>query len=567
LGKLTFPALSSTLRLPGETSVLKLSNLGLAYGERVIFRDGEFLVRPGDRIGLVGPNGAGKTSLFRIIAGVERPDSGSITMDPGTVIGYFSQDVGEMSGRSVLAEVLAGAGRVHGIGQELEALEAAMADPEGGGLSDAEMERYGALQMEFQQLGGYELETRAEAILSGLGIATERQAEPVENLSGGWKMRVALARILLLDPDLLLMDEPTNHLDLESILWLEGWIKAFKGDLVMTSHDREFMTRICTLTVEVAAGAITSYAGNYDFYERERALRREQLVASQRRQEAMLAKEEEFISRFAARASHAAQVQSRVKTLDKIERIVVPADPRTIKVRFEAAPRGGDIVVAMEGLAKAWPVDGGGRRAVFEGITGAVSRGDKVALAGVNGAGKSTLLKVITGQTEPTAGSSSLGPSVRFGYFSQYSSDVLRPARTIFEEVRERLPKASDGQIKNILGAFQFSGDDVDKRVSVLSGGERSRVMLALMLAEPVNFLVLDEPTNHLDIASREVLLDALKAFEGSVMIVSHDRYFLRQLANRVFELDRGRLAVFEGDYSYYLEKSARLRVGAAVAG
>ena len=534
--------------------MLKLSAISLAYGERIIFKDGEFLVRPGDRIGLVGPNGAGKTSLFKIIAGIEKPDSGDISMDPGTVIGYFSQDVGEMSGRTVLEEALSGAGRVYELKLELEALEARMAEPEG--LSEKELERYGELQMEFQERGGYELETEAEAVLSGLGIAKERQGEAVERFSGGWKMRIALARILLLKPSLLLMDEPTNHLDLESIVWLESWLASFKGDLVMTSHDREFMTRLCKVTVEVAVGAITTYSGDYDFYERERAIRREQLVASARRQEEKLAKEEEFISRFAARASHAAQVQSRVKTIEKIERIVVPADPKAIKVEFAQVPRSGEDVVVMEGLAKSWPLPDGLSRKVFSGVSGLVRRRDKIALTGVNGAGKSTLLKIIAGQTEPTAGSLKIGPSVRLGYFSQYSSDVLIPSRTIFEEVSERLPKASDGQIKNILGAFQFSGDDADKRVSVLSGGEKSRVMLALILALPVNFLVLDEPTNHLDIASREILLEALQGFEGTVMIVSHDRYFLRRLAGRVFEIDKGRLAVYEGDYAYYLEKS-----------
>jgi ATP-binding cassette, subfamily F, member 3 len=546
--------------------VTKLSNIRLAYGERIIIDEGQLLIRPGDRIGLVGPNGAGKTSLFRIIAGIEKPDGGDIVREGDRVVGYFSQEVGEMSGRSALEEVMAGAGRVYSLSLELEALEHRMSDPEGQALGEAEMESYGELQIEFQQRGGYELETRARVILSGLGIAEERQGEALENFSGGWKMRIALARILLLEPELLLMDEPTNHLDIESILWLEDWLKSFKGELVMTSHDREFMTRICSLTVEIADGAITSYSGDYDFYERERAIRREQLLASFKRQEAMLAKEEEFIARFAARASHAAQVQSRVKTIEKIERIVVPAEREAIRLRIEGAPRSGDIVAAMEELCKTWPLPGGGTRTVFSGISGRVGRGDKIALTGINGAGKSTLLKVITGQAEPSGGRASLGPSVRLGYFSQYSSEVLRPSRTIFEEVSSRLPKAGEGQIKNMLGAFQFSGDESDKRISVLSGGEKSRVMLALILAEGVNFLVLDEPTNHLDILSREVLLEALRDFEGTVLLVSHDRFFLKALANRVFELDRGSLAVYEGDYAYYLDKSARLRAARAGA-
>jgi ATP-binding cassette subfamily F protein 3 len=538
--------------------MINLSGIHVAYGGRVIFEKGDFLIRPGDRIGLVGPNGQGKTTLFRVIAGQEKPDAGSVALDPGTVVGYFSQDVGEMAGKSALAEVLAGAGRIWEIGQELAVLEGRMSDPSLEPLSDKEMERYGELQNEFLARDGYDLENRAETVLTGLGIGPERFHLPVESFSGGWKMRIALAKILVLNPDVLLMDEPTNHLDVESIVWLEAWLKEFKGDLVMTSHDREFMTRICSRTVEVFAGQITAYSGDYDFYLRERELRREQLVAAQKRQQAMLAKEEEFIARFAARASHAAQVQSRVKTIEKIERIVVPPDPKSMKVQFVKCPRSGDQVVVMKDLAKAWPLENGGSHLVFSGLDGTVVRGDRIALTGVNGAGKSTLLKVICGQTPASSGSVSLGASVQLGYFSQYSSDLLRPERTIYEEVEERLPLASVAQIKSILGAFQFSGDDSDKKVSVLSGGEKSRVMLACVLALPVNFLVLDEPTNHLDIQSREVLLDALKEFDGTVMIVSHDRYFLRHLATRVFEIDHGKLNTYEGDYHYYLEKTGR---------
>jgi ATP-binding cassette, subfamily F, member 3 len=535
--------------------MLNLSHIRVTYGERVIFDDGDFLLRPGDKVGLVGPNGAGKTTLFKVICGLEEPDAGAISMDPGTVIGYFSQEVGEMSGRSALEEVLAGAGRVYEAGREMEALEHRMADPRGTPLTETEMDRYGELQVEFQHGNGYELESRAEAILTGLGIGKDRFRLPVETFSGGWKMRIALARILLLDPDVLLMDEPTNHLDLESIVWLEQWLGSFKGDLVMTSHDREFMTRVCGRTVEVASGAITTYAGDYEFYLRERAVRREQLVASQKRQAAMLAKEEEFIARFRARASHAAQVQSRVKTIEKIERIVVPPDPKAMKVRFAPVSRSGDLVVRMTDLSKEWVLPDGSARPVFHGLTGDVKRLDRIAVAGVNGAGKSTLLKVITGQTAASGGSCALGAGVKIGYFSQYSSDVLVPQRTVFQEVAERLPLAAEGVIKNILGAFQFSGDDVDKKVAVLSGGEKSRVMLACILALPVNFLVLDEPTNHLDIASREVLLEALREFEGTLMIVSHDRWFLRHLSRRVFEIDHGSLRVYEGGYGEYLAR------------
>ncbi len=560
--------------------MLKLSGIRVAYGQRVIFDNADFLVRPGDRIGLVGPNGAGKSTLFRVIAGEEKPDSGDVQMDPGTVIGYFSQDTGEMSGRSALEEVLAGAGKVYEIGKALEALEHRMGDPEAEPLSDAEMDRYGELQGEFLHRDGYNLESRAETVLTGLGIGPDRFHEPVEHFSGGWKMRIALARILTLEPDLLLMDEPTNHLDVESIVWLEQWLMEYKGDLVMTSHDRQFMTRVCPRTAEVASGTVTTYSGDYDFYLREREIRREQLVATYQRQQAQFAKDEEFIAKFSARASHASLVQSRIKALEKIERVKLPPETKHMSVQFVPCPRSGDQVAVMGGLGKAWPKsgsaaggpeDGGevlspGQKVgspdafhwAFTGISGIVSRGDRIALTGVNGAGKSTLLKIIAGQTEATEGTCVIGPSVRLGYFSQYSSDILRPERTVYEEVAERLPMASVGAIKNILGAFQFSGDDSDKPVAVLSGGEKSRVMLACMLSLPVNFLVLDEPTNHLDIASREVLLEALARFEGTVIIVSHDRYFLGHLANRVFEIDRGKLNVYEGDYKYYLEKTGR---------
>jgi ATP-binding cassette subfamily F protein 3 len=537
--------------------MVNLSNIRVAFGERVIFDNGNFLLRPGDKVGLVGPNGAGKTTLFKVICGIEKPDDGTVSMDPGTVVGYFSQEVGEMSGRSALEEVLAGAGRVYELGREISDLEHRMSVAKGPGLSEAEMDRYGALQMEFQHRNGYELENRAEAILTGLGIGKDRFHLPVESFSGGWKMRIALARILLLDPDVLLMDEPTNHLDLESIVWLEEWLETFKGDLVMTSHDREFMTRLCGRTVEVEAGAITTYPGDYDFYVKERAVRREQLIASQKRQQAMLAKEEVFITRFGAQASHAAQVQSRVKAIEKIERIVIPPDPKEMRVRFVPVARSGDLVARMDNLSKTWPLPGGAQLPVFHGLTGVVKRLDKVAVTGINGAGKSTLLKIITRQAEASGGECTIGAGVKIGYFSQYSTDILNPGRTVFEEVGERIPRAGEGAIKNILGAFQFGGDDVDKKVGVLSGGEKSRVMLACILAQPVNFLVLDEPTNHLDIASREVLLQALQEFDGTLMIVSHDRYFLRHLSTRVFEIDHGSLRVYEGGYRDYLSRTA----------
>jgi len=522
----------------------------MSFGDRILFRDASFLIRPEDKIGLVGPNGAGKSTLFKIITALETPDEGTVTIDAGVVIGYFSQDVGEMKGNTVLQEVLSGAGEVFEIGEKLALLEHKMGEEEG--LSDKEMDLYGELQMAFLNRDGYQLEAKAETILEGLGFDAVRRDQRVENFSGGWKMRIALAKILLLNPDVLLMDEPTNHLDIESIIWLEEWLRSFEGALVMTSHDRQFMTRLCSRTVQVAGETITTYSGDYDFYLRERSIRREQLVAAYNKQQASIAKDEEFIARFKARASHAAQVQSRVKMLEKMERIVIPPEPKVMHFQFDQVRRSGDVVVEMEDLAKSWTKEDGSEHSVFSGLSAIVDRGNKIALTGVNGAGKSTLLKVITGQTEASRGRVKIGSSVDMGYFSQYSSDLLNPDRSILEEITERLPKATIGYRKQLLGAFQFSGDDVDKNIGLLSGGEKSRVMLACIMAQPVNFLVLDEPTNHLDIASREVLLKALQEYQGTLMVVSHDRYFLRELVNRVFEIDHGALRTFEGDYEYY---------------
>ena len=543
--------------------MINISNATKRFGDRVLYSNASFLVRPGDKIGLVGPNGAGKSTIFRIIAGHDHLDDGTVTVDPGVLVGYFDQNVGEMVGRSALSECISGAGKVSEIGVQLAKMEERMGRLGDEPMPDAEMaafmERFGELQMEFQNRGGYDLESRAQAILTGLGIGPDAYNRPVESFSGGWKMRIALAKILLLNPDVLLIDEPTNHLDIEAIVWLEEWLKAFPGSIVMTSHDRDFMNRICGRTVEIANKQITTYSGNYDFYLREREVRREQQIAAFKRQQEQLAKEEEFIAKFAARASHAAQVQSRVKKLDKIERLEMPVETKKLAFEFGSAPRSGNDVVRLENLAKTYSLPEGGEKKVFSGVSGVVQRLNKIAVTGVNGAGKSTLLKCIVGSTEPTSGRATIGASVNVGYFSQYSCDLLDSENTIWQEVSNRLPMASVGFLRNLLGAFMFSGDDIEKKIRMLSGGEKSRVMLACILATPVNFLVLDEPTNHLDIDSRETLLNALKDFDGTIMIVSHDRYFLRGIVNRVFEIDHGELRVFDGTYDYYLEKTAHI--------
>jgi len=537
--------------------MIHLTNITKNYGQKILYKDGNLQIRPGDRIGLVGPNGAGKSTIFRIIMREEGVESGTINIADKLVIGYFSQDVGEMHGRSALEEVKSGAGRVSLLAEKISQMEKRLEQSAIKPLSDDEMtqllEEYGEAQLEFEQRSGYDLDSRAKAILTGLGIGPDAYDRPVETFSGGWKMRIALAQILVLNPDVLLMDEPTNHLDLESIVWLEEWLMNYKGSLVMTSHDRDFMNRLVTRIVEIANKSITTYSGNYDFYEREREIRREQLLAAHQKQQDMLAKEEEFIARFAARASHAAQVQSRVKKLEKIERIEIPAEEKTINFEFPEPPRSGNDVVKLENAAKSWPLDNGGVKPVFSGVSGVIKRLDHAAVIGVNGAGKSTFLKIIAGQTEPTQGVVTLGSNVKVGYFSQHSLEVLDPNKTVMDEVHDRVPQSTIGFVRNLLGAFLFSGDDVYKKVSVLSGGEKSRLVLATILANPVNFLILDEPTNHLDIKSREVLLNSIKNFDGTVLIVSHDRHFLRSVANRVFEIGHGEMRTYEGTYESYL--------------
>lgn len=539
--------------------MIHFTNVSKNYGQQILYSGASFQVRPGDRIGLVGPNGAGKTTVFKIITGQESPDGGLVTFGEKVVIGYFSQDIADMRGRSAKEEVLAGVGRISEVARQIKECEVRL---ESGALDDDEMmkvvELYGELQMEFEAREGYSLEARVEEIMLGLGFSMSDLSRGVEMFSGGWKMRIELAKILALQPDVLLMDEPTNHLDLESIVWLEKWLSNFKGALVMTSHDREFMNRVVNRIVEVANKAITTYSGNYDFYEREREIRKTQLLSAHKKQQDMLQKEEEFIARFAARASHAAQVQSRVKKLEKIERIEIPVDEKAIQFEFPTPPRSGVEVVKFSGLSKVYTMDDGEEKLVFRDLSGQVQRLEKVAVVGVNGAGKSTLLKIMAGAVDPSTGQCVVGPSVRVGYFSQSALDVLDPKRTIFDEIAARIPEATIGFVRSLLGAFLFSGDDVYKKISVLSGGEKSRVVLASILATPVNCLILDEPTNHLDIRSREVLLEQLKAFDGTVVIVSHDRHFLRQVANRVFEVDRGKMVSYPGNFDYYLEKTER---------
>lgn len=537
--------------------MIHVSNISKHYGPKVLFKEGSFQINSGEKIGLVGPNGAGKTSLFRLIVGEELADEGRITKPERLAVGYFSQNIGDMSGRSALEEVKGANPQIPRIQERLKEIETLLSEEIDPDAMSKILEEYGDLQGEFERLGGYNIESRASEILTGLGIGPDLFHRPVETFSGGWKMRIALAKILLLNPDVLLMDEPTNHLDLESIIWLETWLTSFSGAIFMTCHDREFMNRVVRKIVEVANQRITVYSGNYDFYESDRKIREEKLLASAKRQDEMLAKEKEFIARFAARASHAAQVQSRVKKLEKIDIIEIPTEERTMSFEWPNPPRGGDEVLKVEDLGKSWPNLDGTEKQVFRHANALVKRMDRVAVVGVNGAGKSTFMKIITGQTSQTEGRYVIGPSIEFGYFSQNSLDILNPQNSIVGELEARLPNASLGYIRTLLGAFRFSGEEADKKISILSGGEKSRVVLATILAQPVNLLVLDEPTNHLDIKSREVLLEAIKRFPGTVMMVSHDRFFLRELTTRVFEIDQHELHVYNGSWDYYLEKKA----------
>jgi len=535
--------------------MISFSNVSKQYGKQILFIDADFQLNPGEKVGLVGPNGAGKSTLFRMIIGEEHPDDGTVSLPKKLSVGYFRQEVDEMAGRPVLDEAIAGSGRLGDLHHELMDLEQAMSDPECADF-DAVLERFGHVQEEYQHLGGYELEAKARACLHGLGFEDEQIDGDVGALSGGWKMRVSMAKVLLGTFDVLLMDEPTNHLDIESILWLENFLKSVSSTLLMTSHDRDFMNRIVSKVIEIDGGDIVTYSGDYDFYVRERETREANQEAAYARQQAKLAKEQRFIERFSAHAAKAAQVQSRVKALDKIERIELPKKRKVVKWDFRIPGRSGDDVAMLDGVCKAF-----GKRRIYEDFGLHIRRGERWCVMGKNGAGKSTLLKMVAGALEPDSGTVRLGASLKLGYFAQQSLDLLDPELTVQEQMQKDFPMEGIGVIRNLLGAFQFSGDDVDKRVRSLSGGEKSRLAMARMLFDPPNFLVLDEPTNHLDLATKEMLIEALREFEGTMLFVSHDRTFLRGLANRVLELGGEEHAgplLFGGSYLEYVEKMGR---------
>ncbi|MGJ0513482.1 ABC-F family ATP-binding cassette domain-containing protein [Methylocystis sp.] len=531
--------------------MIRLENIGKQNGHQILFIEASATLLKGERVGLVGPNGAGKTTLFRMITGREHPDEGQVAVDRGVTIGYFNQDVGEMSGRSAVSEVMDGAGPVSAVASELKQLEDAMVDPDRADDIEEIIERYGEVQGRFEELDGYALEGRAREILAGLSFTQEMMDGDVGALSGGWKMRVALARILIMRPDAMLLDEPSNHLDLESLIWLEEFLKAYEGVLLMTSHDREFMNRIVTKVVEIDGGALTTYSGNYVFYEQQRAQNEKQAQAQFERQQAMLAKEIKFIERFKARASHAAQVQSRVKKLEKIDRVEPPKRRQTVLFEFPPAPRSGDDVITLKNVHKSY-----GARTIYEGLNFQVRRNERWCVMGVNGAGKSTLLKLVAGASQPDDGAVAQGGSVKMGYFAQHAMELLDGERTVFQSLEDSFPQAGQGSLRTLAGCFGFSGDDVEKKCRVLSGGEKARLVMAKMLYDPPNFLVLDEPTNHLDLATKEMLITALSQYEGAMLFVSHDRHFLAALSNRVLELTPDGVHVYGGGYTEYVART-----------
>lgn len=531
--------------------MIRLDSISKQNGHQILFIEASAALNKGEKIGLVGPNGAGKTTLLRMITGQEEPDEGQVVVERGVTIGYFSQDVGEMAGRSAVTEVMDGAGPVSEVAAELKQLEAAMGDPDHADDMDNIVARYGEVQGRFEELDGYALEGRAREVLAGLSFSQATMDGDVGALSGGWKMRVALARILLMRPDVMLLDEPSNHLDLESLIWLEQFLKGYEGALLMTSHDREFMNRIVGKVLEIDGGSLNSYSGNLEFYEQQRALAEKQQQAQFARQQAMLAKEIKFIERFKARASHAAQVQSRVKKLEKIDRVEPPRRRQSIAFEFQPAPRSGEDVASLKAVHKRY-----GSRSIYEGLDFQVRRRERWCVMGVNGAGKSTLLKLVAGSTQPDDGTVAVGASVKMGYFAQHAMDLLGGEQTVFQSLEESFPQAGQGSLRALAGCFGFSGDDVEKRCRVLSGGEKARLVMAKMLFDPPNFLVLDEPTNHLDMATKEMLITALAQYEGAMLFVSHDRRFLAALSNRVLELTPDGVHTYGGGYTEYVART-----------
>ncbi|MBC8328852.1 MAG: ABC-F family ATP-binding cassette domain-containing protein [Planctomycetes bacterium] len=539
--------------------MISITGLDYRYGSQILFREAGLKVEDGWKVGLIGPNGSGKSTLFRLICGIDHLEAGEIGLPTGTRIGYFDQKVGEMAGCSAVEQAVRCAGRVAELRGLLEGLEHDLCDPAKAEGMEKILARYSALQTEFQTLGGYDVEPRAREVLAGLGFSEERMAGDVGVLSGGWKMRVALAGILLQMPDLLLLDEPTNHLDLESILWLERFIAGYRGTVIMTCHDHEFMNRVVDRIVEIDEGRLRVFPGDYDFYLAQRQLEDTQRHAAYERQQAHIDREMKWINSFRAKARSAGQAQSRLKRLDKLDKLEPPRSRRKrVLFRIPQVPRSGDDVFVARGVSKAF-----GDNIVFLDLHCHVRRAERWAVMGVNGAGKTTLLRIIRGELEADDGESKIGASLTTGYFAQHTTELLVPDQTVLGTMTAEFQAASIGSLRKCLAGFGFEEHDLDKSTSWLSGGEKARLVLARMLYEPPNFLILDEPTNHLDVESRQALIDALESYNGTMVFVSHDRHFLNAVATRVLELEGGEAQTWHGGYQDYVRLSGHEAPGA----